>query len=104
MDALQINLKKDDLKDNEVYFNVGKQKTKREKETLEFRSFKIYVENLPFPVGSQQLEIKYLYKILREHGLSENAPCDFTFQKKPQFQAIDWSPITYNNQTVWYFD
>ncbi len=101
---MEFSVKKEDLKDNEVSVWVGKPKTKREKDTLAFRSFKIYVFNRILQVGSYSLGIQYLYKILRKHGLSENAPCDFSFQTKPHFVAIDWSPVAYNSQTVWYFD
>lgn len=94
-----------DYSQDDIFFKVQKKNHPQEK-IQTFRSFtlscgydnKITIQN------TKQVDVKYLYKILHEHGLSLTVPVNVSLNLPVEATSIDFSPQYYNGPSVWYFD
>jgi len=91
--------------DDVVIFKV-ESKNKSEKVQV-FRSFLICTTGANVLLtGNKTVEVKKLYKILFDHGLSKTLPImvSTTTYDKDLFQTIDWNPHDYQGPNTWFFE
>jgi len=101
-DSIQLSVPKDET----VVVRVQKPKKARTPDNVTFRSYSFLVQGGKIYLDNQKkaLDIKFLYIVLRKHGLSENIPITVMLGKRTQGIGVDWKPLAYNGPHVWYFN
>jgi ATPase family associated with various cellular activities (AAA) len=94
-------------KQDNIVVHVQKSKKKIEKDSLTFRSYAISVLQGNIYIYQKDIKsvnVKFLYIILRKHGMTENTPIHVMLGTPVAGTSIDWNPMGYQGQTVWYFE
>lgn len=98
---LTISIPKDYDQQN-MLLKLQKKVIKEEK-VQKFRSFSFNTSNESVTIKEKAIHLQHLFKILKEHGLSETIPINISLSVPFKFGNFDWKPLCYAGSTVWYF-